>query len=1175
MSGGIRNRVAASEGRAEMDIGSGACSRRRQVIALCGVMAAAAALLAVAFAASAQAHAFPEEFSLLPTEALLSSDQAGAHADFESRWTFEGDPTRKSACWLTTAPGCHQVPWANFRDVAVDTPPGLIGNQSLFPTCDAQTFIEQVSFSGNPKYCPSDTQVGLISPGTAGFLDFFPGEFYEPLYNLEAPGGESGVVARFGFVALLFPVFIDVRLDPKRGYSLSTTLVNSPELSAVTGSYNRFWGVPTDSSHDHQRYNWLEAILCNEHCGGTGVPSGLPPTPLMSNPTNCSAVEEVETSADTYDRPEGFALDVAPVDSGEITGCASVPFEPTMSVKPTTRSAGVPSGLDVGLEIPQPGLLNPRGRATAHLKTSAVTLPQGFTLNASAVDGLGSCSEEQVGVDTGERQVVNYTSHGSPVSLSFDGQSTRLLPSFATASEVQAALEALPNVGTGGVSVSGRIGGPWTVDFGGALKGKDVPTIAGLNSEVQRVTTNSIGGTYTLGFQGEETEPLSYEATADEVQSALEALPTVGAGQVAVTGGKTTVGERAGKAFRVVFGGELAEEDVPQLTADKSGLLEQEHEPAFREYEAYANVETLIDGGPTVTTHVVADGGALRFTGANPTCPESSKIASGELATPLFKQPLHTDFYLAKQADNPFNSLFAGYLVAKGNGALIKVPARIDIDPETGQIVTTFEQNPQQPFSDLTLHFKSGNRGLITTPVECGTYQSTYELTPWTGQPAITGKSKFTLDENCQHGFNPSFSAGSESPLAGAFTSFITRVTRDSGEPFLRSLSIDLPPGLSAKLAGVPYCPDSILSGISTATGAGAAQLGSPSCPAASQVGTVTAGIGSGAPFYVNGGRVYLAGPYRGAPLSLAVLVPAVAGPFDLGNVVVRVGVSLNPVTAQVHAVSDPLPTMLHGVPIDLRELRVNLDRPAFVLNPTGCRPEAVTATIEGAGGVTMNASDRFQIGECAALGLKPKMSLRLKGGTTRAKHPALTVILRPREGDANLESTSVTFPKSELLDQSHLGNVCTRVQWAAEQCPPASIYGTVTATTPLLDNPLSGNIYLRSSSHTLPDLVLDLRGPASQPIKLEASGRTDSVHGRLRNTFEFIPDAPLSKVVLHLDGGKKGLLQNKTNICARPYRAAVEFIGHNGRRYGTAPKVIASCHGKHGHGKHKRRHGS
>ena len=316
----------------------------------------------------------------------------------------------------------------------------------------------------------------------------------------------------------------------------------------------------------------------------------------------------------------------------------------------------------------------------------------------------------------------------------------------------------------------------------------------------------------------------------------------------------------------------------------------------------------------------------------------------------------------------------------------------------------------------------------------------------------------------------------------------------------------------------------------------------------------------------MNAGKVYLAGPYKGAPLSIAVVVPAVAGPstsaawqsgYRCGSTRSRPRSVLSPIRSRRWSRACPSTSAIcASISIATRSPSTRL---AARQSPSRRRSK------ERADSSRISA-DRFQIGECAGLGFKPKISLRLKGGTTRTKHPALTVILRPRGGDANLSGISVTFPDSEILDQGHIGTVCTRVQWAADQCPPASVYGTVSATTPLLDNPLTGNVYLRSSSHELPDLVTDLRGPASQPIRLEASGRTDSVKGRLRNTFDFIPDAPLSKVVLRLQGGNKGLLQNNTNICAHPFRASVTFTAHNGRSYGSDPKTIANCNGTGGH---------
>lgn len=1135
-------------------------AKKISTIWLCGLVAALA-LLAGVGVQTALAGSLPEEYALQPTEASVTNLEAAAHADFETKFKFEFDPTRQEFCPYTGCP--NGAAWANMRDLATELPPGLIGNTSAFPTCSSATFINQAQLiTGPPEFCSSDSQIGWVSPGLGGtnFITFPPGLFKEPLYNLEPPGGDSHIVARFGFIAILFPIFIDVHLDPKKGYSLTATVVNVPQLliGRLVGSYTGFWGVPTDESHDNERLNPAEAIACGVPCQGP-VPSGLPPTPLMSNPTSCGP-KAVGTSTVSYERwTEGWIFDPAPL--GEFTNCAAVPFEPSMTVAPTTRNAGVASGLEVDLQIPQPGWANPKGKASADLRKSVVTLPKEISLNASSADGLESCSEEQIGLDVNERQLIDWDDHGAPVVLSLDGQSTPELPQRATADEVRVALEGLPAVGAGNVAVSGRLGGPFTVDFRGALAGKNVPTIQGTDSELQRISVRAFEGTYKLRFEGQETEPLAFDTEAPAVQAALESLSTIGVGQVNVIGGKSTTGN-ANHVFRVAFTGSLSQTNVPTIELDSGGL-------GFSE----TFVEVLAGGGSSISTEVIEDGGDLRFDDADPTCPQGSKIATGEVVTPVLGQPLKASFYIAKQQDNPFDSLFAGYLVTKGAGATIKVAARIDIDPQTGQIVTTFEENPEQPLSELTLRFKSGNRGLISTPDQCGTYVSRYELTPWSGRPPTTGTSKFKIDQNCGREFAPTFSAGSERPLAGAYTTFFTRVTREASSPRLTGLSASLPTGLTAKLAGIPYCPDSALAGVSSDLGTAGPQVLSPACPAASQVGTVEAGTGSGTPFYINTGKVYLAGPYKGAPISLAVVVPVVAGPFDLGNQLVRVGVRLDPVTAQVQATTDPLPTLVHGLPVELRDLRVNLDRPGFTLNPTSCAEKEATAEIDGEGRLVSHRTQRFQIGECAALGFKPKISLRLKGGMKRTGHPALTTIIRPRLGDANMASIAVTLPPSELLDQANIDAVCTRVQWAAETCPAGSIYGTVSATTPLLDSPLSGNVYLRSSSHGLPDLVTDLRGPANQPIRLEAAGRTDTVGIQLRNTFDFIPDAPLSRVVLHLKGGKGGLIENNTNVCAQVDRATVLFGAHNGRRYGVNPKVVTGCGGKgrgNGHRKGK-----
>jgi hypothetical protein len=348
-----------------------------------------------------------------------------------------------------------------------------------------------------------------------------------------------------------------------------------------------------------------------------------------------------------------------------------------------------------------------------------------------------------------------------------------------------------------------------------------------------------------------------------------------------------------------------------------------------------------------------------------------------------------------------------------------------------------------------------------------------------------------------------------------------------------------------------------------TASGDGKLEQASPSCPAASRVGTTTIGAGAGAqPFFVKG-NVYLAGPYKGAPVSLAFIVPAVAGPFDLGVQVVRTALRVDPRTAQVTAVSDIIPKILGGVPLRVRDVRVDIDRPGFTLNPTDCAAQLVTGKVFGANGAVADISNRFQVAECARLGFKPKLSLRLKGPVKRASYQGLTAVLNARPGDANIAGTSVTMPRSTFLAQEHIRTVCTRVQFAAEACPPGSIYGRATAITPLLDEPLSGNVYLRSSDNELPDLVADLRGPASQPVRVELSGRTDSFKRALRNTFDVVPDAPVSSFRLELFGGKKGLIRNSEYLCGKVSRATVRFSAQNGRSHTIRPVVRNGCTAK------------
>jgi len=583
-------------------------------------------------------------------------------------------------------------------------------------------------------------------------------------------------------------------------------------------------------------------------------------------------------------------------------------------------------------------------------------------------------------------------------------------------------------------------------------------------------------------------------------------------------------------------------------------------------------------------------------------CPQESKIGTLQATSPLISQTIDGSIYLAQEddprtaehgAENPFDSLIALYFVLKSPelGVSVVEPVKVEPDPETGQLVVVLDENAQVPISHFNAHMRTGARAALITPPTCGDYATTARLTPWS-DPAhpVTRTALFHIDSGphggpCPPGgvapFAPSFEAGSLNNDAGSFSPFDMRLIREDGEQDMTKFSATLPPGELGSLAGVDRCPDSAVGAARAKQGV--EELEHPSCPANSLVGHTLAGAGVGDSLTYVKGFVYLGGPYHGDPLSVIAITPAVAGPFDAGTVVVQEALTLNPRTAEVQvdgANSDPIPHILKGIVLKLRDLRVNVDRPNFTLNPTDCTESSAKSVLFGSWLDPIDPADdrpvdlatRFQAANCLNLGFKPRLALNLKGGTRRGGHPGLKAIYTPRKGDANIKGLVVRLPRSAFLDQAHIRTICTRVQFAAgggngEHCPRAARYGYVKAWTPLLDEPLQGPVYLRSSSHKLPDLVLVLHGL----VDIEVDIRIDSARGGIRATLEDTPDAPISRVLLRMQGAKKGLIVNSRNLCAHPSRANVLAAGHNGRREHTKPVMRARC-GKHKrHEKHRR----
>ena len=555
-------------------------------------------------------------------------------------------------------------------------------------------------------------------------------------------------------------------------------------------------------------------------------------------------------------------------------------------------------------------------------------------------------------------------------------------------------------------------------------------------------------------------------------------------------------------------------------------------------------------------------------------CPQFSKIANLILDVAALPAPIPGAIYLAEpKPGNPYRVILA----ADGFATHVKLLGSVRPDPQSGQLTLAFEDLPQAPLQEFDVHVFGSERGLFASPPKCGHTPVKSEFVPWDGQllnSHSTGFMDFTGAPNgngcpgATRPFAPVARAGVANNTAGQHSPFSITVSRSDGDQNLTGLNVNTAPGFAATLRGVPYCPESAIELLHNPAHTGREELASPACSAASQIGTATAGVGAGNHPLYTPGSVYLAGPYKGAPLSLVVVVPAVSGPYDLGNVVVRSAISVDPVTAQVKTVSDAIPQILEGVPLRLRSLLVNLDRPNFTLNPTNCDKLSVDTASFGNEGAEFDQSGLFQVANCANLNFAPKLGLKLNGSTKRRGHPAVRAQLTTGEGEANIKRAVVTMPKNELLDNAHIGTVCTRVQFASRTCPADSVYGTATAYTPLLDQPLSGPVYLRSSTTKLPDLVADLRGQ----FDIELAGKIDTAKkGGLRTTFNSVPDAPVSKFVLELQGGKKGLLVNSKSLCKADRKANVEMTGQNGRTDNGSVKLQSSCGSKAS--RHKRHH--
>jgi len=548
------------------------------------------------------------------------------------------------------------------------------------------------------------------------------------------------------------------------------------------------------------------------------------------------------------------------------------------------------------------------------------------------------------------------------------------------------------------------------------------------------------------------------------------------------------------------------------------------------------------------------------------TCPETSKIGSVTADTPLLEKPLEGSVYVGQQRSNDPESgeMFRLLMVLEGPGLLVKLHGHVRADARNGEVQASFASNPQLPVEKISVRLDGGPTAPLANPPTCGTKYATARLTSWSGKDVAIADP---IDITCRGdaGFAPSFGAGSLNPTGGSFSPFAVRIARRDGDRYLSGVSVGMPKGLLAKLKGVELCPGPV------------AGDGTPGvCPAGSRVGTATVGAGAGDPFLLSG-PVYLTGPYQGGPYGLSVQVPAKAGPFDLGMVKVRQAIQIDPDTAEITVVSDPLPQVVKGVPVRLRSVHVDIDRPGFTINPTSCDAKQIDATLTSIDGTVSRSSQRFEVGDCSALAFKPKLAMRLTGKRhmRTGGHPSLRAMLTQGSGQANVDRAEVTLPRNLVLDSKNAYDpklVCDYDKSLQADCPASSVIGKASLATPLLDRRLSGAVHLvqgiRFSKagnriRTLPTLLVKLRGEVA--INLRSKTAIDS-KSRLVSTFANVPDARAAKFTLQVNGGRRGILtvtrnrRGRINLCNQEQTALVEIDGQNGKRADYPVRVKTPC---------------
>jgi uncharacterized repeat protein (TIGR01451 family) len=530
-------------------------------------------------------------------------------------------------------------------------------------------------------------------------------------------------------------------------------------------------------------------------------------------------------------------------------------------------------------------------------------------------------------------------------------------------------------------------------------------------------------------------------------------------------------------------------------------------------------------------------------------CPPASQIGTARVSTPLLGDDLTGHIYIGQPTCGPCSNtdaadgnLFHGYIEASGDGAIIKIPGKIAADPTTGQLTAMFDDNPQFPFNDLRIRLEGGGRAPLANPRSCGAYTTTASLTSW-GSPltsAAQPATSFNIGSSCSQGFSPSLSAGVTAPQAGASDDLVTRIGRTDADEDLGTVQVTTPPGLLGLVSSVTQCPES--------------DATAGTCPESSRIGhvSVTAGPGPQPLTVPTEGQppaaVYLTGPYHGSPFGLSFVVPAIAGPFNLGTVIVRAAIAVDPVTGALTVTSDALPTIIDGVPLHVRSVNVTIDRPGFIRNPTNCSVLQVAATVSSVDHVNAGLASPFAVANCANLPFNPSFTASTSGKTSKANGASLRVrIASPGVGQANIAKVDLTIPSILPSRLTTLQKACTEAQFNANPagCPAASNIATAIVHTPLLNSPLTGPVYFVShGGAAFPDTEMVLQG---EGVTLIVDGHTQITKGVTYSRFDSIPDAPFTSFEFNAPEGRYSIFGANGNLCQTEIRMPTKLIAQNG----------------------------